>query len=366
MSTHFDKGYALIIGVANYPHSDIPKLPEKVLKDAKDMYELLISAEYCGYLEANTRKLLDGKATAENIRDDLQWLAKSAGSDSTVVIFFSGHGGQIKHGDAAGNYLLAYDCDPKDMGKTSISGEEFTKLLQAIKADRVIVFFDSCHSGGVGETKNLVLDKIVLKLGLQENYYEQLAQGKGRVIISSSDSDELSRLLPGMANSLFTHYLLEALKGKGSHKGDGLIRVFDVFRYVSDNVPEAACQKPILIAPNTYDNSQNPVMKTHIKNDFPISLFLGGTKTASKPVAPTHSESSFVTKSDILQFLYQVYRDDPDEWVVSEQIQQELGVDQEQLQDFILALREKGFLEAKFLGDKALLRITADGVAIMK
>jgi hypothetical protein len=96
------------------------------------------------------------------------------------------------------------------------------------------------------------------------------------------------------------------------------------------------------------------------------SLFPKSEPPISSEIPEISSGSPIVTKSDVLYLLYQAYRDDPDEWVASEQIQQGLSVDQEQLQDFILALREKGFLEAKFLGDKALLRITADGVAIMK
>lgn len=73
-----------------------------------------------------------------------------------------------------------------------------------------------------------------------------------------------------------------------------------------------------------------------------------------------------VTKSDVLCVLYGAHRREPDEWVPSEQVRQELGLAQEQLYDFIIALREKGFLEAKFSGDRALLRITFDGVAVSK
>ncbi len=49
-----------------------------------------------------------------------------------------------------------------------------------------------------------------------------LAQGKGRVVIASSRPDELSWVLPGMRNSLFTHYILEVLRGEGKRLGMGL------------------------------------------------------------------------------------------------------------------------------------------------
>ena len=76
-----------------------------------------------------------------------------------------------------------------------------------------------------------------IKAGLAEKTYDALAQGVGRVVMASSRSSEVSFVLPGMRNSLFTHHLLEALRGAAPMHGDGLVRVFDVFHYVSDRVP---------------------------------------------------------------------------------------------------------------------------------
>ncbi|MCP4397550.1 MAG: caspase family protein [bacterium] len=371
MAERFDKGYALIIGVANYPHPNMSQLPEKVLKDARDVYDILLDTEYCAYLEDNTRKILDSEATAARIRAEMTWLADSAKEDNTAVIFFSGHGAQIRHGKAAGNYLLSYDCNPNPdrIQQSSIAGDEFTSLLQNIKAERVVVFFDSCHSGGVGETKSIDFDGGELKFGLKGSYYDKLAQGEGRVIIASSDVDELSRLLPGQDNSLFTHYLLEALKGQAGDQQDGLIHIFDLFKYLAGTVPEAARKQPIQIAPGVYDDSQNPEMKARAKNDFPIALYLGGAKSVGgighAGNAPTPNSAMF-TQSALLEFLYQEYRHEPDEKVSTEKIQQRFDVQWENLRDTLLSLREKGFVKAKFVGKKALVEITPDGVALMK
>ena len=64
--------------------------------------------------------------------------------------------------------------------------------------------------------------------------------------MASSRSSEVSLVLHGMQNSLFTHYLLEALKGESISYGDGVVRVFDVFHYVSDRVPVRAANSPRL------------------------------------------------------------------------------------------------------------------------
>ena len=42
-----DNAHALVIGIANY--QQINKLPPTVLKDAQDIYDLLVAPQHCGY-----------------------------------------------------------------------------------------------------------------------------------------------------------------------------------------------------------------------------------------------------------------------------------------------------------------------------
>jgi len=109
---------------------------------------------------------------------------------------------------------------------------------------------------GLADPKGLLPQ---VKHGLSEEYYQALAQGKGRVVIASSRPDEVSWAPSGMNNSLFTHYLLEALRGQAQTLGDGYVRVFDVFRHVADHVPTQANQHPIFKA-------------TAMEEDFAIAL----------------------------------------------------------------------------------------------
>ena len=81
----------------------------------------------------------------------------------------------------------------------------------------------------------------------------------------------MSLILPGMQNSLFTHFLLEALRGACRTDGDGKVRVFDVFHYVSDKVPADA-------------PTQHPIFKAHdLENNFPLALYQGGKKVSPPP-----------------------------------------------------------------------------------
>jgi hypothetical protein len=270
MATQFTHGRALVIGIANYP--SISKLPEKVLDDARDVAALLQSAEYCGYPAENVEVLLDAQATADGIRAALTRLTQAAGAGDTAIVFFSGHGGRVESGPEAGAYLLPFDCDPKRLLDTALSASEVTMWLSGIKAGRLVVLLDACHSAGTGDLKSL--DPTVnLKAGLDEKTYADLAKGTGRVIMASSRSTEVSLILSGMKNSLFTHYLLEALRGAANVRGDGMVRVLDVFHYVSDKVPTRAPQHPIFKADD-------------LEGNFALTLDRGGKKIAP-PVSDT-------------------------------------------------------------------------------
>ncbi len=74
--------YALIFGIANY--QNINKLPATVLKDAQDMYDLLIDPSHCGYLSENVTLLLDAQATRAAIQEALTKLSQCSNEDSTI------------------------------------------------------------------------------------------------------------------------------------------------------------------------------------------------------------------------------------------------------------------------------------------
>nr|MBC8446775.1 TIR domain-containing protein [Chloroflexota bacterium] len=181
--------------------------------------------------------------------------------------YISSHGGRLETGPHAGEYLLPADVDystGQSVAQTAISGAEFTEALRAIRARKVVVVFDCCHSGGIGQPKDATAPAI--KTGFSESYYDALKEGRGRVILASSRSNEVSWVLPGAANSLFTQHLLAGLRG-GIASDDGLIRIFDLFEYLQPRV--------------TGDqSSQHPIFKAELEENFPVALRLGGQKAA--------------------------------------------------------------------------------------
>jgi hypothetical protein len=258
-----ENAHALIVGIANY--QKINPLPATVLKDAQDIHNLLVSPNYCGYLADNVQLLLDSQATQTNLRQALGTLAQNSNAESSVLLYISSHGGQVEFGPHAGEYLLPVDADctsGTSLAQTAIAGSDFTDALRAISARKLVVLFDCCHAGGIGQPKDA--NAPVLKGGLSDNYYDRLKQGTGRAILASSRSTESSYVLPDASNSLFTQHLLAGLQG-GIASDDGLIRIFDLFEYVQ---PKVTSEQP----------NQHPIFKAELEENFPLALYLGGQK----------------------------------------------------------------------------------------
>lgn len=268
-TNQFD-AHALIVGIADYKH--INGLPKTVIKDAQDIHTLLTDPSTCAYPKNNVELMLDEGATRNQIADALARLAGRCGSDSIALIYISSHGGRIPTGSDAGEYLLPVDTrlkpgvyPPEPDPVTAISGVQFTEALRTIKAQKLVVIFDCCHSGGIGQPKDPA--EPIVKSGFSEEYLEKLATGRGRVILASSRDTEESWVLHGATNSLFTQHLLAGLRG-GIASDDGLIRIFDLFEYVQ---PRVTSDEP----------KQHPIFKGELEENFPVALFLGGRKGAA-------------------------------------------------------------------------------------
>ena len=287
---NFATGHAVIIGVANYRHG-LP-LPSTVLNDARDVAAVLKADEYCGYDEGNVHLLLDGDATLKRIRAALASVAAASGPDDTVVIFFSGHGANL--GDPADpeSALLPVESDPRKLDTTSLSESEFSSALQRFAAQRLLVLIDACHSAGAGSFKATQAAEQPA-LGYSEKSLGRLAQGIGRVLIASSRASEESLVFSNDRNSVFTSHLLNALRGQAWTRGDGFIRVFEIFNHISEMVRR---QVPGL---------QHPVFKaSDLEDNFPVALDRGGVKSTPSPPVSAADPDIWSLLGDIMPALY--------------------------------------------------------------
>ncbi len=270
MMQEFQKGlHALLIGVSKYTHPEIEDLPA-IFKDVLALAELLVDPNSCAYSPSHVTILTGQQTTAPNIRNAMQSFGRELNHESTLLLYFSGHGTRVRTGEGVQSYLCTRETDPDNFEETAISGDEFRHLLQQIPARRTLLLVDSCHSGGIGSSRS---SQPAVQKGLTESYLRELTQGSGRVVINSSKEDQLSFNKVGDEHGLFTWYLMEGLKGKAS-SSDAFIRVLDLYSYVRQQVvQEQPRQTPILHA---YDLDDN----------FPIAYIQSQTKETSA-LSPT-------------------------------------------------------------------------------
>jgi uncharacterized caspase-like protein len=119
------KTVALIVGISKYAKLGGGQQLQFADRDAQLIAESLKKA---GVSSDNVRLLVGQEATVAAIKSALgTWLARIAGAEDTVVVFFSGHG--LFEQEFGESYLLGVDSDAKDPYATALSFNEINQAL---------------------------------------------------------------------------------------------------------------------------------------------------------------------------------------------------------------------------------------------
>ena len=144
--------HALIIGVSIYRDEEIPPL-FGVPNDLDSAKEIAVAM---GIPAGNVSELFNEQATKDRIIAELGKLAARASEGGRILVYFSGHGTRWRDPNAGGcvEGLLTWD-------RKVIVNREFAQYAKPLgsKADKLIIMFDACHSGGIaglrGNTRSL-------------------------------------------------------------------------------------------------------------------------------------------------------------------------------------------------------------------
>ena len=139
--------YAIVIGIEGYRQ----KLPRAdfAVSDAKLMGEYL--TKVMGYPEENVVMLTNEHATKSDFEKYFErWLSNNVEKNSTVFIYYSGHGAPDPK--TGGAYLVPYDGDPSFIAETGYPLKRMYDALGKLQAKEIIVALDSCFSGAGGRS----------------------------------------------------------------------------------------------------------------------------------------------------------------------------------------------------------------------
>lgn len=210
------KIWAAVVGVASYNHMPTLKYTDD---DAYRMYAFLKSPEGGALPDNQIRLMIDEDATRRNIIESMQTLFMQADENDVVMLYLSGHG-------LKGSFL-PYDFDGYH---NRLRYEDVQTILSNSPAKQKICLADACYAGTLGERG------INLQQALNQ-FYERIDQSQsGTAFLMSSSSEEVSLEDQGLRQGIFSHYLIEGLKGGADQNQDRVVQLGELFDFVTNQV----------------------------------------------------------------------------------------------------------------------------------
>lgn len=200
-----------------------------------DARGVLAAFEDLGFVSV-VAPLLDDTATGEAIRRLPAGLARELDKNDSLIVFFAGHGHTTTTRFADGfpvpkGYLIPVDADRDDHDHTWQRVEPWLNAIAELPPRHILVILDSCHSG-------IALSRDIRHRGLGVRtdgsaipFHERRSR---RVFASTLDDQRAMDGGPFVGHSVFTGYLLDALRGDGStwHNESSVVGVNEIAEYV--------------------------------------------------------------------------------------------------------------------------------------
>lgn len=229
--------FALIVGISNFRHSadGIANL-RFADNDAISIKDFLESPNGGKFDPSHIRLLTNEQATRQNFLKALNDLLRLANPEDLLLIFFASHGGPDPQNPSQ-LYFVFHDTKVDDIARTGFPMRQLQmEITQRARVKRLIMLIDTCHSAGL----TLFPNEGIRSFGANtlNLYVEKLFSEEGRAVLTSSDVNEVSREGQqwGGGHGVFTHFLLQGLKGHADTNKDHIITLGELFPYVRQQV----------------------------------------------------------------------------------------------------------------------------------
>ena len=241
--------YALIISIQKYNQPHNFKELSFLDNDAREMANAL---ETAGVERANITMLSEVTATKTAIEQEIIKLSMLAKKDDRIIFYFTGHGAY----DSNENWILPVDTYNEDIPGTAVSIDFILGSLNRSKCERIILFLDCCHSGF--EPGNDTKDRN--KSFLADQLQGLLRNEQYTIAFASCKSNQTSVTHPKIRHSVWTYFLIQALKGEAGNIYENGILISDKLQsfltqstrdFVKRNTIDGKVQTPVLFGHQT-------------------------------------------------------------------------------------------------------------------
>lgn len=232
--------WAVIVGIEKYPSNPL----RFAVDDARAFYSegsslMNIPSDHCILL-------LDEEATVAAFREAVRRIARQAGPDDAVYIFFSGHGGYTsdQDGDEQDDHLDEYLVFHDDV----LLDDDFAQLMQSVRVRLKALLLDSCFSGGAARGVRCISPaREVSYRGFGEAFFIQELRQRGTrepalpegvVLLAASQPDQPSWEDERISHGVFTYFLLKGLRGPADSDRDGSITFQEMRDWLNRHIPD--------------------------------------------------------------------------------------------------------------------------------
>jgi len=266
--------YAVVIGISDYKDPRITDL-QYADADAQAFYDFITSPAGGDFQKEHVLLLKNEQATLKNVTLSITNFLKKTKETDFVVIFMACHG--EPEPDRPNNlYLLMHDSEPGSLSATAYHMENVNAdMKRYIAAKRLVFVADACHSSGLTKsTVNIRGGANTIHAALST--LRSTREGWG--IVSASRAREVSVESDqfGGGHGVFTHYLLEGLRGPADAGGNknGIVTLAEAFDFAEENVKRAT------------HSAQHPDISGNFDNNLPLGFpgIVTGTKGSAQKI----------------------------------------------------------------------------------
>lgn len=236
---------------------------EHCRQDVQALAELLAAQRGGLYQETRVFTLFDEQATRPGLEALLADLARETRPEDVFVFLFAGHGVTLPGQDVGGEdfHLVLHEVtqifgDEAALRRDGMGGKELRDRLLQLPPRKKLLILDACQSGALAE-------QFAMRGVAEERALNQLARATGIAMLASSRAEQYAREVPALGHGVFTHVLLEALRGGGDLNRDGSVSVLELIQALNAQVPELSIQHT--------GATQYPVTTFH-GDDFPVVM----------------------------------------------------------------------------------------------
>lgn len=207
------------------------------------LHQQLAALEKAGVQRVDPRKtaILRALLTVEKIPQDAKDL---------LVVAISSHGFE----DRGTPYAMPTDGLRGLLADTAINLQTVQHRLSKSKAGKRLLILDACRERPSADAKGG-------DQPMKAAFRQALAQAAGQAVLLSCDASQVSFENPDLGHGVFTHFLLQAMRGHAAADDRGFITLGSVCDYVAQGVhhwaqrhkpelPAQALQRPSFIGPN--------------------------------------------------------------------------------------------------------------------